>query len=111
MPDDERGPGKKMYPHNQDAEELAVLERDTKIAEELVAIRAELSELQDAPAAETPLRNGLLPIEIIPPLNQSHLPDLSGEYQPLTERDMPDGYPGLDKNGKLSPYTLSLIHI
>ena len=58
------------------------------------------------PPATLELRNGLLDQATIPPLASDKLPDLSGEYQHLKERNVPGGYAGLDANGKLSPYTI-----
>lgn len=101
MSDDPRGPGQRMYPHN--VEPTAVMDPDADYypSEEL-AFPLE-------PAVGVPLKNGLLPAEVIPPLTRSHLPDLSGEYQAVTEKDLPDGYAGLDKNGKVSPYVIPAI--
>ena len=100
MPDDERGPGKKMYPHNQDASAVMEPEADLEPVEDPFPVE---------PVVGVPLKNGLLPAEVIPPLERSHLPDLSAEYQSLDEKDAPGGYAGLDKSGKLSPYTIPAI--
>ncbi len=49
---------------------------------------------------------GLIPKSKIPPLDESHLPNLDGTYQTVDERDTPGGYPSLDANGKISPYAM-----
>ncbi len=100
MPNDEHGPGQRMYPHNQD--EVAVLERDVDLEPVGDPFPAE-------PIVGVPLKNGLLPAEVIPPLERSHLPDLSREYQAVDEKDTPNGYAGLDANGKLSPYAIPAV--
>jgi hypothetical protein len=100
MPDDEHGPGKKMYPHNQEA--TAVMEPDVDFEPIEDPFLAE-------PAVGVPLKNGLLPAEVIPPLTSGHLPDLSRDYQTVEEKDTAGGYAGLDANGKLSPYAIPAI--
>ncbi len=102
MSDDPRGPGQRMYPHNT-AEAAAVMDPDADY------YPSEESDLPLEPVVGVPLKNGLLPAEVIPPLNRSHLPDLSGEYQDVTEKDVPGGYAGLDANGKVSPYVIPAI--
>ena len=101
MPDDERGPAQRMYPHNQDTA-TAVVEPEAA---------SETSEEYALPeqAVGVALKNGLLPAEVIPPLTRSHLPDLSREYQAVDEKDTPGGYAGLDENGKLSPYAIPAV--
>lgn len=101
MPDDEHGPGKRMFPHNQDTTAV-VMEPDADFEPPEDPFPVE-------PVVGVPLKNGLLPAEVIPPLNQSHLPDLSRDYQAVGEKDTPGGYAGLDKSGKLSPYAIPAI--
>ncbi len=97
MPDDEHGPGKRMYPHNQEAAAVMEPEVGFELVEDPFPVELVVG---------VPLKNGLLPSEVIPPLNRSHLPDLTDSYQSLDEKDTAGGYAGLDKNGKLSPYAI-----
>jgi Collagen triple helix repeat (20 copies) len=108
MPNDLKGPGKKMWPNNIDEaiEELELLlGRNPEVEHLLAEIKKILVKLKDS-ASGVQTENGLLPAEVIPPLNRGHLPDLSDNYQSLAEKDKPSGYAGLDKNGKLSPYAI-----
>lgn len=64
----------------------------------------------DPPSADPILSgSGLLDKAIIPPLDEGHLPNLEGTYQSVAERDQPEGYVGLDANGKISPYRIPAI--
>src|SRR6202035_4419727 len=97
MPNDLKGPGKKMWPHNIDEAiaELEVLlqDADPKVAHLLEEIKTILADLLGAAKQkDVPLKNGLLPPEVIPPLNHSHLPDLSGKYQVVEDKDIPGGF-------------------
>jgi len=56
--------------------------------------------------AATLSESGLLDPSVIPPLHGGHLPDLSGDYQSVTEKDQPGGYAGLSPSGKISPYVI-----
>ncbi len=53
--------------------------------------------------------SGLLDPSVIPPLDDSHIPNLSGRYQSVDAKNAPAGYAGLDENGKLSPYQLPVL--
>jgi len=53
--------------------------------------------------------SGLIDKRTIPPLDESHLPDLSTTYQTVDEKDVPNGYVGLDENGKVSPYVIPVL--
>jgi Collagen triple helix repeat (20 copies) len=103
MPNDAQGSGKAMWPHNSDPQNNRIVELEREIQE----LRDVISAMpkQSAPA-KLPLKSGLLDPEVIPPLNQSHLPDMSNNYQSVSEKGVPGGYPALDKNGKLSPYVI-----
>lgn len=111
------GPERKMWPHNQDDSDAA----PTVIVDPLpdggepgqvLGLNARRERVWvNPPAAPNPLEttNGLLDKAIIPPLDDSHLPDLSGTYQTVDEKNQPGGYAGLDANGKISPYTLPVL--
>lgn len=100
----ELGPEAPQWPHNQEPSSVA----EMNALEEALApapTPSAVPDLSDVPR----LTNGLLAPAVIPPLDAGHLPDLSGELQARREKDQPDGYPGLDKNGKLSPYVLPML--
>lgn len=59
------------------------------------------------PADERP--SGLIDPSTIPPLGASHIPNLSGTYQVVDDKDVPGGYAGLDSNGKLSAYAIPVL--
>lgn len=63
----------------------------------------------DLPEAAQERPSGLVDPSTIPPLGQSHIPDLSGTYQVVDDKDKPHGYAGLDSNGKLSPYAVPVL--
>lgn len=110
------GPERKMWPHNTEDDEpthavgpvdpfpvggepgqhLSINERGEKV-------------WVDPPVVEEEETNGLIHPRRIPPLDDSHLPDLSGRYQSVEHKDAPGGYAGLDANGKLSPYAIPTL--
>ncbi len=116
-----RGPEQVMWPHNQEAgdpAEIVMLHRPVMIAlpeggkpGQLLGYNERRELVWVDPPTVDPLEgsSGLIGKEKIPPLDHSHLPDLSGHYQSVDERDAPGGYAGLDANGKLSPYALPSI--
>jgi hypothetical protein len=95
-----------MYPHQGGS--TAVLEAPEEDIPETAAAAVNTDAIA-ADVLELLVKGGLLPAEMIPPLNRSHLPDLSGEYQAAEAKDTPGGYAGLDANGKLSPYAIPAI--
>lgn len=99
----ELGPDAPQWPHNQEenidgTHESSVLEFEPEIGPDPIP----MPDLSNVPR----LTNGLLDPNVIPPLNESQVPDLSGTLQSRDEKDKPLGYVGLDKNGKVSPYVL-----
>ena len=114
-----RGPEQVMFPHNTGPAEEAALElpsggepgqllgRNTR--GELCWVnppQPEPSNGHATPAEPLVGPSGLLKANVIPPLDESHLPDLSRRYQNRDERDIPGGYAGLNEDGKLSPYAM-----
>jgi hypothetical protein len=99
----------RLYPHNQgEIDEI----RETVSTDLIKSVvkgeihKAVKEELAHRPAAVPEEHSGLISSSRIPPLGESHLPDLSGKYQNLEAKDVPGGYVGLDKNGKISPYAI-----
>lgn len=103
------GPERQMWPHNQQEREEAARVIPVDLIEEIVRreVEARLALVADPIVEARP--SGLISTSEIPPLDESHMPDLSGVYQHVEQRDVPGGYAGLDKNGKLSPYTIPVL--
>lgn len=113
------GPERKLWPHNQEDEAAPSVTNITvsplppggepgqvlAINERREYVWIDLPEQTVTGYSES----GLISASAIPPLDNSHLPDLSGHYQVVEERDVPGGYPTLDKNGKLSPYVIPTL--
>ncbi len=53
--------------------------------------------------------SGLLDKAIIPPLDESQLPNLAGTYQAVEGKEQPGGYVGLDANGKINPLRIPAL--
>ena len=97
----ELGPDAPQWPHNQ-GEDGGVAMTEELEFEPLLPFPGIPIDLSDVPRTT----NGLLDIAVIPPLTRSHVPDLGDELQSRDEKNQPNGYAGLDKNGKVSPYVL-----
>lgn len=101
----DRGPEAPQWPHNQEDDVDVLFDEHEAARPEILKDGPDpipMPDLSDVPR----LKNGLIDISVVPPLTRSHVPDLSDELQGRDEKDRPLGYAGLDKNGKLSPYTL-----
>lgn len=115
-----RGPEQKLYPHNtggNGGENVRVeyvqvheLPAGGKPGQILALNEKGDPVWIDQPTAKSAIDgSGLIDKRTIPPLDESHLPNLEGTYQVVSERDVPDGYAGLDANGKISPYTIPVL--
>jgi len=118
-----RGPEQRLYPHNTGGDEETGNGHQQPItniyvsglpshghAGQILAI----NDKDEAVWIDPPLRrevdgSGLIDKRTIPPLDESHLPNLEGTYQLVAQRDEPGGYAGLDENGKISPYAIPVL--
>jgi hypothetical protein len=96
------GPEAPQWPHNQEGGSEVAVAEDAPPERDWSGYELDVPDLSDVPRT----KNGLLDPSVIPPLTAGHLPDLSGSLQHRDEKDQPEGYAGLDKNGKVSPYVL-----
>lgn len=110
------GPERKMWPHNQEDEAapqtvyVSPLPPGGEPGQVLAINERKEYVWIDLPEVVTGYdQSGLIDASSIPPLDDSHLPDLSDKYQHVEGRDVPGGYPTLDKNGKLSPYVIPTL--
>ncbi len=110
------GPDRKMWPHNQadpasdPVDTVDPLPPGGKAGQVLTKASDGRAVWSDPPeAVAPPLPSGLIDKAQIPPLDDSHLPNLAGTYQIGAEKDKPGGYAGLDANGKLTPYALPVL--
>lgn len=110
------GPERKMWPHNSEDEAtpetifVSVLPPGGEPGQVLAINERREYVWIDPPEAVTRYsESGVISSSEIPPLDESHLPDLSGKYQSVEHRNTPGGYPTLDKNGKLSPYVIPTL--
>lgn len=95
-----------QWPHNQGEQATPEAEpEDEPMTKERYETMHESPDLSDVPR----LKNGLLDPSVIPPLNESQVPDLSQTLQHRGEKGQPGGYAGLDENGKISPYVLPTL--
>lgn len=102
----------RLYPHNQETIEDVKAAIPVDLIESLIRQEVETrlaAVLSAAPVQVAERPSGLIDPSEIPPLNDSHLPDLSDRYQSLAERNVPGGYAGLDEKGKISPYTIPVL--
>lgn len=122
------GPDRKMWPHNQTDEAEAEGQQKVTVDMPSATIVVEtfpkggnpgqvltLNDQGERVWADPPnaeairTKSGLIDKAVIPPLDEGHLPNLSGTYQIVSERDKPGGYAGLDANGKITPYALPVL--
>jgi hypothetical protein len=111
-----RGPEQTMWPHNTAAggqvrvEYVNVMPPGGEPGQFLTIDENGDYLWVDLPQAAAPeTHSGLIDKKTIPPLDESHLPDLGGTYQTVDEKDAANGYAGLDENGKISPYSIPTL--